>query len=165
MPLSSPEAQTLDPLMPGYSFNLYLVAGITPIIEDGPLDFVIDRPKGMQGYIINMTVAGQGKVFDGEDAFYTDPGDLLLFAPETVHYYGRAPGSPNWYHRWIYFRPRAYWAPWLKWQDHTRDVGKLRLPDKQLVPNSTNCSSRSTVPTGKAASPAKNWRSICWSAC
>ncbi len=125
--------QNLDPLMPGYSFNLYLVAGITPIIENGPLDFIIDRPKGMQGYIINMTVAGQGKVFDGDDAFYVNPGDMLLFSPETVHYYGRAPASPNWYHRWIYFRPRAYWAPWLKWQDQIRKVGKLTLPDKTLV--------------------------------
>jgi len=123
---SDPHKQ-VNPLLPGYSFNLYLVAGMTPIIENGPLDFFIDRPGGMEGYIINMTVRGQGKVFDGQDAFQVSPGDLLLFAPETPHYYGRDPGSTDWYHRWVYFRPRAYWANWLSWPYQTRKVGRLSV--------------------------------------
>lgn len=122
----------LNPLLPGYSFNLYLVAGMTPIIENGPLDFFIDRPNGMQGYIINMTVRGQGKVFNGEDAFYCNPGDLLLFPPETPHYYGRSPESADWYHRWVYFRPRAYWANWLRWPSVTKGVGRLSLLSSEL---------------------------------
>ena len=121
----SDQHKQVNPLLPGYSFNLYLVAGMTPIIENGPLDFFIDRPDGMEGYIVNMTVRGQGKVFDGEDAFLVNPGDLLLFSPETPHYYGRAPGSTDWYHRWVYFRPRAYWANWLNWPYQTRKVGRL----------------------------------------
>ena len=126
-------AQQLNPLLPGYSFNVYLVAGTTPIIENGPLDFYIDRKEGMSGFIINMTVKGRGKVFDGEDAFFCNPGDLLLFSPDAAHLYGRAPDSPDWYHRWIYFRPRAYWAHWLKWRTQVNRVGRLTLIDKQLV--------------------------------
>lgn len=42
--------QQLNPLLPGYSFNIYLVAGTTPIIENGPLDFFIDRKNGMSGF-------------------------------------------------------------------------------------------------------------------
>jgi len=125
--------QQLNPLLPGYSFNVYLVAGTTPIIENGPLDFYIDRKKGMSGFIINMTVKGRGKVFDGEDAIYCNPGDLLLFPPDAAHFYGRAPDSPDWYHRWIYFRPRAYWAHWLQWRTQINKVGRLTLIDKQLV--------------------------------
>ena len=68
--------QQLNPLLPGYSFNIYLVAGMTPIIENGPLDFYIDRKNGMSGFIINMTVKGRGRVFDGADAFHCEPGDL-----------------------------------------------------------------------------------------
>lgn len=68
-----------NPLLPGYTFNAYLVAGLTPIMADGPLDFFIDRPGGMKGYILNLTIKGQGKVFDGEDTLYCNPGDLLLF--------------------------------------------------------------------------------------
>lgn len=123
----------LNPLLPGYSFNVYLVAGTTPIIENGPLDFFVDRKKGMSGFIINLTVKGRGKVFDGDNAVYCNPGDLLLFPPDATHFYGRAPDSPDWYHRWIYFRPRAYWAPWLKWRTQVNRVGRLTLPDKALI--------------------------------
>ncbi len=123
----------LNPLLPGYSFNLYLVAGVTPIIENGPLDFFIDRPNGMKGFIINMTVKGEGKVVDGDESFITRTGDLLLFSPETPHYYGRAPGSADWYHRWVYFRPRGYWANWLKWPHPTRRVGRLSLGSPELI--------------------------------
>ena len=35
--------QQLNPLLPGYSFNVYLVAGTTPIVEGGSLDFVTNR--------------------------------------------------------------------------------------------------------------------------
>ncbi len=44
-----PELQN-DPLLPGYSFNAHLVAGLTPIDAGGYLDFFIDRPLGMKGF-------------------------------------------------------------------------------------------------------------------
>jgi len=125
--------EQLNPLLPGYSFNLYLVAGITPIVQGGPLDFFIDRPHGMKGYIINMTVRGTGTVFEGDDAFRCEPGDLLLFSPQARHYYGRAADSAEWHHRWVYFRPRGFWAPWLSWPQETLDVGRLTLKDPALV--------------------------------
>lgn len=55
------EAQN-DPLLPGYSFNAHLVAGLTPIEANGYLDFFIDRPLGMKGYILNLTIRGRGVV-------------------------------------------------------------------------------------------------------
>jgi AraC family transcriptional regulator of arabinose operon len=102
-------------------------------MADGPLDFFIDRPGGMKGYILNLTIKGQGKVFDGEDTLYCNPGDLLLFPPKAAHYYGRSPDSDCWYHRWVYFRPRAYWADWLEWHSKTHEVGRLTLPNNNLL--------------------------------
>ena len=125
--------QQLNPLLPGYSFNVYLVAGTTPIVEGGSLDFVVDRKQGMSGFIINMTVKGRGKIFDGDDAFFCNPGDLLLFPPDATHYYGRAPDSPDWYHRWVYFRPRAFWAHWLQWRNAINKVGRLTLTEPALI--------------------------------
>lgn len=87
----------------------------------------------MKGYILNLTIKGQGKVFDGEDTFYCNPGDLLLFPPKVAHYYGRSPESDCWYHRWVYFRPRAYWADWLEWHSKTHQVGRLTLPNNTLL--------------------------------
>ncbi len=125
----APVAQS-NPLLPGYPFNAWLVAGLTPINAGDPLDFVIDRPAGMKGFIINLTTRGRGQVFSGEAAFECQTGDLLLFQPQTSHYYGRSSESDCWHHRWIYFRPRAYWSSWLQWQDEKQGVGRLRLPER-----------------------------------
>lgn len=75
------EAQN-DPLLPGYSFNAHLVAGLTPIEANGYLDFFIDRPLGMKGYILNLTIRGQGIVKTSGREFVCRPGDILLFPPE-----------------------------------------------------------------------------------
>jgi len=116
-----------DPLFPGYPFDQHLVAGITPIVAGGPLDFRIDRPFGMKGFILNMTVRGTGDVFDGDRSTRCERGDLLLFAPEARHDYGRADGHGEWFHRWVYFRPRGFWSPWLQWPDTAGHIGRLHL--------------------------------------
>lgn len=82
------EAQN-DPLLPGYSFNAHLVAGLTPIEANGYLDFFIDRPLGMKGYILNLTIRGQGVVKNQGREFVCRPGDILLFPPGEIHHYGR----------------------------------------------------------------------------
>lgn len=123
----------LNPLLPGYAFDVFLVSGMTPIEKGSVLDFIIDRPNGMKGYIMNLTVKGRGKIFSGEHEFIVEPGDLLLFPPEAVHYYGRADDSNEWYHRWVYFRPRAYWADWLRWPHEVERVGHIKLADEKLA--------------------------------
>ncbi|HDZ8912986.1 TPA: arabinose operon transcriptional regulator AraC [Aeromonas hydrophila] len=123
----------LNPLLPGYSFDVFLVSGMTPIEQGSALDFIIDRPQGMKGFIVNLTIRGKGQIFQGEQAFTVEPGDLLLFPPAAVHHYGRAPDAQAWYHRWVYFRPRAYWADWLKWPQVTERVGRLQLADAALL--------------------------------
>ena len=80
------------PLFPGFEFDVKLVAGITPIERHGPLDFYINRPNGMRGWIINLTVDGMGRVFDGANSFTVEPGDLLMFPPEARHFYGTRSG-------------------------------------------------------------------------
>jgi AraC family transcriptional regulator of arabinose operon len=70
-----------DPLLPGYSFNAHLVAGLTPIEAEGYLDFYVDRPLGMKGYILNLTVRGEGVIKNNDQQFVCRPGDILLFPP------------------------------------------------------------------------------------
>lgn len=121
-----------DPLFPGYPFDQHLVAGITPIVQGGPLDFRIERPGGMKGFILNMTVRGRGEVCDGERTATCEHGDLLLFAPQARHDYGRAPDRGEWFHRWVYFQPRSFWAPWLQWPSTHAHVGRLHLATDAL---------------------------------
>jgi AraC family transcriptional regulator of arabinose operon len=122
-----------DPLLPGYSFNAQLVAGLTPIEADGLLDFFIDRPQGMKGYILNLTVKGEGVVQNGDRQFVCRPGDMLLFPPHEIHHYGRAPESPTWYHQWVYFRPRAYWLEWLNWPLLFGQTGHYHLEEATQI--------------------------------
>ncbi|ALB61632.1 transcriptional regulator [Cronobacter condimenti 1330] len=118
-----------DPLLPGYSFNAHLVAGLTPIEADGWLDFFIDRPLGMKGFILNLTVRGEGVVKNQGKEYFCRPGDMLLFPPGEVHHYGRNPEAKEWYHQWVYFRPRAYWHEWLNWPAIFGNTGFYR-PDE-----------------------------------
>ncbi|SKA29479.1 arabinose operon transcriptional regulator AraC [Consotaella salsifontis] len=127
-PIDDPD---LAPLMPGYGFATRLTAGITPIERGSPLDFVIERPKGMAGWIINLTVRGRGRI-GREEGFDAEAGDLLLFSPGIVHHYGRHPDAENWWHRWVYFQPRAFWASWLAWKTRIDGVYVLRRQDDDL---------------------------------
>jgi len=127
------QPKQLNPLLPDYLFDAFLVSGLTPIEQGDVLDFTIDRQHGMKGFIVNLTVKGKGTIFSGEQAFDVEPGDLLLFPPEAVHYYRRAEESECWYHRWVYFRPRAYWADWLKWPHEVQRVGRITLTESELI--------------------------------
>lgn len=125
--------QNEDPLKPGYNFDAHLVAGLTPIIDGDELDFTIDRPNGMKGYIINITSRGEGTIFSGEDAFDVQYGDLLLFPPSAAHYYHRKSDCSSWFHRWVYFRPRAYWDGWLNWHEEKNGVYVTRNLDAESI--------------------------------
>lgn len=128
------EAANLDPLKPGYPFNTDLVAGLTPIVQGGALDFWIDRPSGLKGYILNITVSGSGLVFPGtEDETQVNAGDMMLIPAGACHDYGRHPEFHNWYHRWVYFRPRATWSEWLSWTRVVRDVGFMAIESDERI--------------------------------
>lgn len=121
-----------NPLLPGYNFDAYLVAGCTPIEKGEELDFVINRPNGMKGYIINLTIKGKGTVFNDKNTFDCHIGDLLLFPPNAIHYYHRAKDCNYWHHQWIYFRPRGLWFNWLVWTNTINHVGRLRIPNEKM---------------------------------
>ncbi|WP_243385288.1 arabinose operon transcriptional regulator AraC [Caviibacterium pharyngocola] len=127
-----------NPLLPGYNFGAYLVAGCTPIEKGKELDFTINRPNGMKGYIINLTIKGKGTVFSGKNAFDCSVGDLLLFPPSAVHYYHRSIEAETWFHQWIYFRPRALWSDWLAWTDTLNHVGRLKIPSQEIYQDFLN---------------------------
>ncbi|WP_407203383.1 arabinose operon transcriptional regulator AraC [Citrobacter freundii] len=130
-----------DPLLPGYSFNAHLVAGLTPIEANGYLDFFIDRPLGMKGYILNLTIRGEGVINNQGKQFVCRPGDILLFPPGEIHHYGRHPDASEWYHQWVYFRPRAYWQEWLTCQPFLpRPVFSARM--KRISRILTSCLGR-----------------------
>lgn len=122
-----------NPLLPGYPFNLHLVAGTTPIERGGEFDFVIDRPAGlMKGYSLVLTLDGGGTIHDGDEVFDCGPGDLLLWPPGVRYLYGLAESQQRWHPRWVYFRPRGFWAAWLNWPGRPGGIGRIHLPSEAL---------------------------------
>ncbi len=109
------------------SFHRDLVAGFS-VVEPGERH-EIWREHGMVAWIINMTVAGNARINQGDDRFVVGPGDLLLFPPEVVHDYGCEPADGRWHHWWIYFSARPAWLELLDWPLATRGVRRLRAPD------------------------------------
>ena len=54
------------------------IAGNSPMTNAGPEpDPGVDWPQGMRGYVLNLTLEGEGLVRDGERCFVCKPGDLI----------------------------------------------------------------------------------------
>ncbi len=95
----------------------------------------------MKGYILNLTIRGEGVINNQGKQFVCRPGDILLFPPGEIHHYGRHPDASEWYHQWVYFRPRAYWQEWLTRQPFLpRPVFSARM--KRISRILTSCLGR-----------------------
>lgn len=115
-----------------YVFDGYLVAGFTPVLIGGPHDIPVDRPGGMEGYIMNITVRGKAWVeLPDSSQVLCEKNDVMLFPPGVRHHYWRDESSECWDHFWIYFIPRPYWLDWLKWQGSADGIGKMSITDAQ----------------------------------
>lgn len=112
---------------PLVSFLAEVVAGETRILPTSPQ--LIDRPAGMDAWILNLTLSGSGRINRGDERFATKPGDLLLWPPRTPHDYGADPATGRWTHLWVYFHPRPAWFDWLGWPVASAGVLRLRLHD------------------------------------
>ena len=66
MELDINELLNFSPLMKTFTFNAWVVAGFTPITRGSTLDYYINRPQGMKGYIINLTLRGQARAKAGD---------------------------------------------------------------------------------------------------
>ena len=132
------ELLNFSPLMKTFTFNAWVVAGFTPITRGSKLDYYINRPQGMKGYIINLTLRGQARAKAGDGSLLCRENDLLLFPPGVPHHYGRDEHSEYWDHLWIYFIPRPYWIDWLKWDQTTHGIGKTTVNDPEQLQSLKN---------------------------
>ncbi len=114
-------------------FNSGLLSGITQSERGNYQDFLIDRPEGMTGFMLQLTTFGKGLVFDGKQTFEVERGQLLLFSPTAVHHYQRQPESQSWHYKWIYFSPKPQWLQWLNWETSNAGISQIKLDDNQQL--------------------------------
>ena len=82
MELDINELLNFSPLMKTFTFNAWVVAGFTPITRGSTLDYYINRPQGMKGYIINLTLRGQAR--QGRTQRVLGPSVDLLYPPPLL---------------------------------------------------------------------------------
>ncbi len=109
--------------------ELGVLSGITQIEKGNYLDFAVEFPEGMKGYMLQLTTFGKGCVFDGKHFFSVQRGQILLFQPNTLHHYYRQPESQYWHFKWIYFHPKPAWLKWLNWANKRENIGSLFIDE------------------------------------
>ncbi|MBN1674947.1 MAG: arabinose operon transcriptional regulator AraC [Kiritimatiellae bacterium] len=109
------------------SFHVDLAAGRTVMSPRHPQPVL--RETGMDGWILNCTVEGRGRINNGANRFVAHPGDMLLFPPQVLHDYGYDPQARLWVHLWVYFFPRPAWIEWLNWPRAPAGVLRLRVTE------------------------------------
>jgi len=107
------------------SFNVPLRAGRT-VIRDRHSG-AIHRERGMDGWILNLTCDGRGRINQGGSRFTVAAGELLLFKPEVCHDYGSDDELGRWTHLWVYFFPRPDWFELVQWPEASGGVLRLDL--------------------------------------
>lgn len=117
----------------------------------------------MKGYILNLTIRGEGVINNQGKQFVCRPGDILLFPPGEVHHYGRHPDASEWYHQWVYFRPRAYWQEWLTAGDFLHRL--VFRPDEAHQPHFNELFGQIISAGQRRGVTLSCWRSICWNNC
>lgn len=102
----------------------------------------------MKGYILNLTIRGQGVVKNQGREFVCRPGDILLFPPGEIHHYGRHPEAREWYlHQWVYFRRAPTGMNGL--------TGRQYLPIRGSFARMKRTSRISATCLGKSLTPGK----------
>lgn len=123
--------RSLSFLSPNNGFDINLISGLTQSEKGNYLDFAVEKPNGMNGFMLQLTTFGQGEVFDGEQTFNTQRGQLLLFSPNIIQHYHRHPESQFWHYKWIYFIPHPNLNKWLTWSNKEAGIGRIKINDNR----------------------------------
>ena len=134
------------------------IAGNSPMTNAGPEPAPgVDWPQGMRGYVLNLTLEGEGLVRDGERCFVCKPGDLILIPPHVPHFYHINNGCETWVHQWIYFYPRSYWLAALDFPLALQQLPSLpaQVSEESLAVQSPRAKARREARAAAAARAAR----------
>lgn len=134
------------------------IAGNSPMTNAGPEpDPGVDWPQGMRGYVLNLTLEGEGLVRDGERCFVCKPSDLILIPPHVPHFYHINNGCETWVHQWIYFYPRSYWLAALDFPLALQQLPSLpaQVSEESLAVQSPRAKARREARAAAAARAAR----------
>ncbi|MBA8794254.1 AraC family transcriptional regulator of arabinose operon [Friedmanniella endophytica] len=85
------------------------------------------RSRGTEDWLVIHTVGGRGRFGYAGGEVESEPGDLVLLAPRTLHDYGTADGAGEWLLQFAHFHPRTEWLPLLDWPLLAPGLGRIRV--------------------------------------
>ena len=94
--------------------------------------YATSRVRGTEDWLLIATLRGGGRFGFPDGEHVSEPGELVLFRPNTPHDYGVAAGQERWELLWTHFLPRPEWMVWLRWTELSPGVGHLVLADTTL---------------------------------
>ena len=85
------------------------------------------RPRGSGDWLLIYTVQGAGRIVTAGRSWTLGAGQALLYRPDAPQDYSTDPGAGRWRLRWVHFRPKPHWVPWLAWPEAGGGAGVARL--------------------------------------
>src|ERR1700749_4909522 len=67
------------------------------------------RPAGCDDWLLIYTESGSGRLGTKHGAFFTQPGDVVLYAPHEPQDYSTSPEAGRWRLLWSHFVPKPHW--------------------------------------------------------
>lgn len=94
------------------------------------------RPDGTHDWLLIYTIHGRGRFGYQTGELITEPGDLVLLRPGTLHDYGVETTLQQWDLLWSHFQARPAWLQWLDWPEIAPGLLRLQLaksPDRERI--------------------------------
>lgn len=89
------------------------------------------RPRGSGDFLLIQTVSGGGLIGWGNDFITTQPGDVLLYEPQSHHDYVTDPDVAHWHLVWAHFLPPPRMQEWLAWPEIGPGIHHVPIHDKE----------------------------------
>lgn len=105
----------------GPSQDADFFSGRTDVIENSSYQW---RSHWLHDWSLIATLAGHGEIVLGERVFKSEPGELILIAPEHPHIFRTEPG---WNLIWFHFLMRPHLTAEIHWPEEVPGLRRRRL--------------------------------------
>ena len=86
------------------------------------------RPRGSGDWLLIYTVGGAGRITTATGDFTTQPGEVIVYAPDDLQDYKTDVAVGQWHLLWSHFTPRPGWYAWLAWPKNAVGLRHIHLP-------------------------------------
>jgi AraC family transcriptional regulator, arabinose operon regulatory protein len=95
--------------------------------------YAVWRQQGTDDWLLNHTIAGQGRIGFAGGETTVKAGDAVIIRPGALHDYGTAPNAKHWEIVWTHFRPKPGWMELLNWDEAAPGLLLLNVKNPEVA--------------------------------